>query len=106
MARNSFYQTQKWKQIRERVLRRDTYQCAECARYGRNRQATTVHHVIPLLWCAMHNAVLALASRNLISLCDECHNAMHNRQTEELTPRGIALVDRMYRDNKPEGWCS
>jgi len=68
-----FYKTKTWKRLRESILRRDHYQCQHCKRYGRMRQATTVHHIkhldeYPELACDPHN---------LISLCDSCHNLMH-----------------------------
>jgi len=89
MAR--FYKNRKWKYKRAKVLRRDEYLCRECKRYGRTTAATTVHHVIPI----EERPELALVSRNLISLCDSCHNAMHDRDTGALTVKGMSWVERM-----------
>lgn len=66
------------------VLRRDGYECRECRRYGRTTQATTVHHIYPLEFYPE----LAYVDENLISLCNKCHEEMHNRMTNELTNKG------------------
>ncbi len=44
----NFYKTSMWKYKRLAVLKRDGYCCQECKRYGKNRDATVVHHVNPL----------------------------------------------------------
>jgi 5-methylcytosine-specific restriction endonuclease McrA len=54
-----------------------------------------VHHKIPLTWCLIYYAALALASINLVSLCDQCHEKMYNRITHRLTAIGLAWVKRM-----------
>lgn len=68
-----FYQSKAWKRKREWILRRDGYRCQDCKRYGRMRQATTVHHIKHL----DQYPELALTSSNLVSLCDACHNKRH-----------------------------
>lgn len=39
------YNAPRWRRLRASVLRRDGYLCRYCLRYGRRRQATTVHHI-------------------------------------------------------------
>ncbi len=73
MANRAFYTGAQWKRLRESVLRRDGYQCRRCRRYGRTRQAVTVHHVKPL----SEYPELACDRNNLISVCRSCHNALH-----------------------------
>lgn len=90
-----FYKSTKWKHKRERILKRDEYLCQECKRYGKTTAATTVHHIIPLSWCLIYNVLLVLANKNLISLCKQCHDKMHDRVTNELTPLGLSWVKRM-----------
>lgn len=87
----SFYKSQRWKHKRERVLKRDEYLCRECKRYGITTPATTVHHCYPL----EQYPGLALVSANLISLCGECHDGMHDRTTGVLTEKGMAWKDRV-----------
>ncbi len=68
-----FYQSKAWKRKRGVILRRDGYRCQDCKRYGRMRQATTVHHIKHL----DQHPELALTNSNLVSLCDACHNKRH-----------------------------
>jgi 5-methylcytosine-specific restriction endonuclease McrA len=91
----SFYKSNKWTSKRSKILRRDGYVCQECKRYGKTTAATTVHHIIPLAWCLIYNVSLTLASINLISLCDKCHDKMHDRTSNKLTALSIAWVRRM-----------
>lgn len=86
----SFYKSYAWRHKRERVLRRDGYLCCECRRYGRSTPATTVHHIEPL----KDKPELRLEGSNLISLCNKCHEQMHNRDTNTLTPLGVEWVRR------------
>lgn len=95
MPQGQFYKTTKWKHKRERILRRDEYLCQECKRYGKTTPATTVHHIIPLAWCLIYNIALALSSSNLISLCDKCHDKMHDRTSDKLTALGLSWVKRL-----------
>ena len=87
----NFYKSKRWKQKREKILRRDEYLCQECKRYGKTTPATTVHHVMPI----EQNKDLKLNSNNLISLCEQCHNKMHDRGRDNLTELGKQWVDRV-----------
>ena len=82
--KNGFYKSSKWKCKRERILRRDEYRCMECKRYGKSVSATTVHHIIPL----EQRTDLKLASNNLLSMCNKCHDKMHDRTNNQLTKAG------------------
>ena len=86
-----FYKSSKWRKKRETILRRDNYLCQECKRYGKTTPAQTVHHIYPL----ERHPELALVSANLVSLCNECHERMHDRLTGELTPVGERWRDRV-----------
>lgn len=88
-----FYKTSRWKKKREAILRRDKYLCRECARYGRSTPAQTVHHIYPL----EQYPELALAGDNLISLCASCHDAMHDRNTGQVTEAGRRWQQRVER---------
>ena len=67
------YKSAKWKRKRAAILRRDKYLCQECKKYGRCREAVTVHHIKH----ADTNPELAYADGNLESLCQACHNKKH-----------------------------
>lgn len=88
-----FYKTTRWRHLREKVLRRDGYMCQISKRYGRLVPAVTVHHIFPrdqypeYQWCAW----------NLISVSQEQHNRLHDRQTDQLTEQGKELQRRTAR---------
>ncbi len=81
------YKSKRWARVRQRILRRDRHLCRECARFGRTTSANVVHHI----WPAADHPEYRYADWNLVSLCAACHNAMHDRETDELTERGEAL---------------
>ena len=87
----NFYKTTRWKHKRIRILKRDEYCCHQCKRYGKNRTATTVHHINPL----ETHPELRLESWNLVSLCSKCHDKMHDRVNDSLTPLGMEWVARV-----------
>ncbi len=92
-----FYKTKKWQSKREKILRRDGYMCQECKRYGKARQAVVVHHAFPREWYPQYE----WEDWNLISLCNKCHENMHDRDTHELTKIGRALRERVRRRMPP-----
>lgn len=86
------YKDTKWIKKRAKILRRDEYECRECRRYGKATQATTVHHVKP----ADDNPELRYDSDNLYSCCNNCHNSFHDRNTNQLTVKGMNVIKRIY----------
>jgi 5-methylcytosine-specific restriction endonuclease McrA len=92
----NFYKTNKWIKKRANVLRRDSYECRQCKRYGKTTLATTVHHVKPL----ETHSHLKLDSNNLLSLCNSCHGTMHSRTSHELTEIGLEWVKRTQTSTK------
>lgn len=86
----SFYKSTAWKSKRRNILRRDDYRCQECKRYGKSITATTVHHIEPL----KDKPELRLEGSNLVSLCGKCHERMHDRDNNTLTPLGVEWVRR------------
>lgn len=87
---DSYYKSKRWKKLRERVLRRDGYMCQESKRYGKSVPAHTVHHIFPMSVYPQYK----WEPWNLISLCNEAHNEMHDRNTNELTETGRDLMER------------
>lgn len=79
------YNAPRWRRKRETILRRDGYLCRYCLRYGRRRQATTVHHIEH----ADEHPELAYNADNLISLCEACHNKMHPEKAKNAGRYGI-----------------
>ena len=89
-----FYKTKEWKQLKQRILAENHYECSECkkrgviTRYdvddetGERRILSTVHHVQhvrehPEL--ALSEFYFANGERrvNLIPVCKACHNRLH-----------------------------
>ena len=84
------YKTEKWRKLRSKALRRDSYKSVLSARYGRSVQADTVHHILPVeifpeymwrLW-------------NLASMTSGEHDRMHVRRSHQLTAEGMELARR------------
>ena len=88
-----FYRTKRWKALRAAVLRRDGYQCQYEKRFGKLRQADTVHHIFP----REEYPDIETALWNLVALSAAAHDRMHDRQTGALTKEGRDLMDRTER---------
>ena len=88
-----FYKDKRWIRKREAILRRDGYMCRMSARYGKKVPATTVHHIFPLTEYPQYK----LEGWNLISVCADAHNRLHDRVTGELTEEGRDLMIRTAR---------
>lgn len=85
------YKKKRWIRLRLSVLKRDKYQCQECKRKGVIRDADMVHHCNPDALDMFYD------TGNLISLCNTCHNTMHDRITDELTENGMKWLLRSQR---------
>lgn len=72
-TQNPFYSGARWLRFRQKILRRDKYQCQRCKRYGRITEATEVHHIEHLEDAPER----AYDPSNVVSLCHRCHNAQH-----------------------------
>ena len=97
-----FYKTKEWLRKREVILKRDNYQCRECKRFGKTVEANTVHHVLPL----HERPDLKLDNRNLISLCEDCHEKMHNRFNDKIRKLGEEWrmrIQRRFPELSPSG---
>lgn len=93
MTDQAFYESKKWKHIREKALKRDGYKCQISKRYGRSIPAEVVHHVLPKEQYPQY----AMELWNLISITKERHNRLHDRENGELTKEGEELALRMCR---------
>jgi 5-methylcytosine-specific restriction endonuclease McrA len=89
----AFYLSSRWKKKREKIMRRDAYTCQYFKRYGKARQANTVHHIFPREMFPEYE----WEDWNLIALSSEAHNMMHDRDTHELTQIGKELMQRTGR---------
>lgn len=87
---SSFYKSKEWKKLRSEILRRDGYICMISKRYGKNKQADTVHHIYP----ARDYPELFFNANNLISVSNNAHNKLHDRNTDDLSDEGKRLQQR------------
>lgn len=94
VGNKSFYGNNKWIVKRKKILKRDGYECQNCKRYFRSREAKVVHHI----FFYEDFTELGLVNWNLVSLCDGCHNKMHNRLTGEATKLGKEYQDKRKVD--------
>ena len=86
-----FYIWSHWLKIRQQVLSMDKGECQVCRHeHHRYRRADTVHHVNhfkqrPDLALEIYYTDPATheQKRNLISVCRECHEVLHERRTNE-----------------------
>lgn len=104
-----FYSSPRWQSLRKAILRRDGYMDKVVWRYGKRREATIVHHIFP----REEFPEFAWAPWNLISISMATHNRLHDRESDELTEEGAALLRRTaitqgmevpekYREQKKE----
>ena len=98
MDSHSFYRSKAWQKKRKAILRRDKHLCRESIRYGKHVDATTVHHVFPL----EEHPEWAFEDWNLISLCGEKHDAMHDRKAGKATALGRQWQERVSPHPKSE----
>ena len=92
-AADPFYRSKRWLGLRRAALARDGWMCQECRRFGKRVDAVAVHHVFP----RNEFPEFQWAGWNLASLCKGCHDAMHDRNTNALTARGVELLKRTAR---------
>lgn len=73
--RDNRYKNSRWWKLRLRVLERDHFECQVCASVGGYSRAAEVHHILP----AESFRHLFYQEDNLVSLCRDCHDTVHNR---------------------------
>lgn len=73
------YNTQRWKEIRD-WKRISNPLCEECLKEDRTTPTEEVHHIVSFMTTddPIKRTHLAFDYENLMSLCKECHQKMHN----------------------------
>ncbi len=69
------YNSSAWKNLARNIRERQFYRCQVCGALN----ATAVHHIHPLTPENVENPRVALNPDNLILLCADCHNKVHDR---------------------------
>lgn len=88
MTEKEILKKSRWKNLRSRILRRDKYLCQYYLKFGKNIEASHVHHIFPVEIYPEY----AYCEWNLISLSQRAHNMMHVRGSHELTSEGMKLM--------------
>ena len=57
-----------WRELRKKVLTRDSNTCQRCEKYSKSSKGLSVHHIIP------RDEGGADLPNNLITLCHKCHD--------------------------------
>ena len=91
-----FYESKYWRRLRKVILKGDKYECFHCKSRGVYTKANTVHHINYL---RLHPELAlemyykdddGVTKRNLISLCHDCHEHIHEWvQKEKVEPLTI-----------------
>ena len=92
--KDPFYGSQKWKDKRAHILRRDKYTDQLELRAGRRIPATMVHHILP----RDKYPEYSLQDWNLISISDATHRELHTLYGE-LTDAGKELMLRTAHEH-------
>lgn len=93
-----FYNSLAWKRLRDTYIKTHPI-CYECLQHGVVEPAVDVHHAIP--WdrgkTEEEKWNLFLDEKNLISLCETCHHALHFKDNHYHLSRLDTLTDSEYR---------
>lgn len=77
--RRKIYQSQRWRTLRA-VKISDQPLCERCLSMGKIEPAEDVHHIVSFMSTddPVRQVALAYDYDNLMSLCKECHQYLHN----------------------------
>lgn len=93
-----FYRSTSWRKKRKEIIKRDNYECQHCKRLGRQSKAECVHHIEEI----KIKPSKALTDTNLISLCNNCHNKIHDKNNAEHLNKNSKL--KKLNDKFEEKW--
>ena len=89
----AFYKSPEWRELRARVIEQAHGECERCRERGAYSRAVTVHHVNevkdrPDLALSMwYTDERGERRRNLLALCNRCHNDVHGRTLRGREPK-------------------
>lgn len=78
-----FYNSKEWHTARELYLKKKGRLCERCLSLGKYTAADTVHHIIHLNARNIKDEKIALGEDNLMALCKDCHNIIHERKRKK-----------------------
>lgn len=80
-----FYKSKYWIKLKNEVLEEQHYECQICLKKGKLTKADTVHHIRYVKeWPELALSKYFInehkyKQKNLIAICFDCHNKVHNR---------------------------
>ena len=89
-----FYQSPKWRRLREKAMKRDHYECQECRRLGKYHRVENVHHIkevkdrpdlaldLDNLWICVNKVDSFFESFFATNPLSSCFMVSDNRQTK------------------------
>lgn len=90
-----FYKSRAWMELRNEVLRDNHYECAHCLQHGKYTRAVMVHHVNEVrkrpdmaLTKEYKDDMSGKMVKNLVPLCNACHEAEHDRFENKRAEQG------------------
>lgn len=74
-----FYKSHEWKKKRQEILERDNFECQECKKKGLVTTSSDCKTILSVHHKKHYKKypILGLTDKNLITLCDRCHNKYH-----------------------------
>lgn len=75
------YKDKQWETVRKFVIARANGLCEKCKAQGKIKKGNETHHKIWLTDKNKHDWNIAYNPDNLIYLCSDCHNDVHDRST-------------------------
>lgn len=78
--RHKVYNDGRWKSVRDGAMLKSGGLCVMCLKEGRITPAVDVHHVKSFMTAddEVERTALAFDPDNVIALCKECHQKIHN----------------------------
>lgn len=95
-----FYTSRTWRNLRADIFSADRNECQRCKARGKYSRAKVVHHVMhvrshPELALSKHYFDEAgEVRRQLVSLCDACHEEEHPERLKQYAPKIPVTVER------------
>lgn len=93
----SFYSSDPWRLKRDKIKDKDNGCCLLCLNEHKIKSMDTVHHIIEL----KEDWDKRFEEDNLISLCESCHQVVHNKyktSDKEQTQNELKSILRKFKD--------
>lgn len=91
-----FYKSKPWRTFREIIINERGNKCQECGKVITESKFLQIHHIEELTPINIDDTSITLNPDNVIVVCQECHNKIHNRWSKGVVrkkkARGIYIV--------------